>query len=51
MKKIMSILENDLADVEKEYDNEKEKTSKSAKNKQKELLRRKDKLTEGLRKV
>ena len=32
------------------YDKEKEKTSKSAKNKQKELLRRKDKLTEDLAK-
>ncbi|MCI2041885.1 MAG: aminoacyltransferase [Bacilli bacterium] len=48
LEKIISILENDLADVEKEYDNEKEKTSKSAKNKQKELLKRKDKLTEDL---
>lgn len=50
LEKVISILENDLADVEKEYDNEKEKTSKSAKNKQKELLRRKDKLTEDLAK-
>ena len=50
LEKIISILENDLADVEKEYANEKEKTSKSAKNKQKELLRRKDKLTEDLAK-
>ena len=50
LEKVISILENDLADVEKEYDKEKEKTSKSAKNKQKELLRRKDKLTEDLEK-
>ena len=50
LEKVITILENDLADVEKEYDKEKEKTSKSAKNKQKELLRRKDKLTEDLEK-
>ena len=50
LEKVISILDNDLAGVEKEYDKEKEKTSKSAKNKQKELLRRKDKLTEDLAK-
>lgn len=50
LEKVMNILENDLKEVNDEYEKEKEKTSKSAKNKQKELLRRKDKLVSDLEK-
>ena len=50
LEKMMNILENDLKEVNDEYEKEKEKTSKSAKNKQKELLRRKDKLVSDLEK-